>query len=69
MKIRIMGTAEECRDFVQMVKKSVPASYIRTISNFYPNYRQTYSNEGRVYIEIDRPQLERTGHELPKGKR
>lgn len=71
MKIRIMGTEEECRDFVKMVRQSVPDSYIRSISNFYKNDRRKnmYSNEGRVYIDIDRPQIENTGRELPRKSR
>lgn len=70
MKIRIMGTEEECADFVKMIKKTVPRSYIRTISNFYPNLRKcTFSNEGRVYIDIDRPVIPKTGRELPGGER
>lgn len=70
MKIRIMGTEEECADFVKMIKKTVPRSYIRTISNFYPNLRKcTFSNEGRVYIDIDRPVIPKTDRELPEGER
>ena len=69
MKIRIMGTEDECADFVKMIKKTVPRSYIRTISNFYPNLRKcTFSNEGRVYIDIDRPVIPKTGRELPGGE-
>ena len=68
MKIRIMGTQEECSSFVQMVKNTVPRSYIRNISCFYPNVRKcSYSNEGRVYIDIDKPVIPKTGHELPEG--
>lgn len=66
MRIRIMGTLEECTDFVKMIKKTVPHSYIRNISKFYPNIRKcTFSNEGRVYIDIDRPAIPNTGRELP----
>ena len=69
MKIRIMGTQEECAAFVQMVKKTVPRSYIRNISNFYPNVRKcSYSNEGRVYMDIDKPVISKTGRELPEGE-
>lgn len=68
MKIRVMGTEEECRAFVQMVKKTVPKSYIRNISNFYPNVRKcAYSNEGRVYMDIDKPVISKTGYELPEA--
>lgn len=53
MKIRIMGTREECAAFTKIVKETVPKDYIRTISEFYPNRRKcTYSNEGRVYMEF-----------------
>lgn len=59
---------EECRAFVQMVKKTVPRSYIRNISNFYPNVRKcAYSNEGRVYMDIDKPVIGKTGYELAAG--
>lgn len=55
MKIRITGTKEECADFVRMVLKTVPDGYIRNISDFYPNTRKcSYSNEGRVYIDLER---------------
>lgn len=70
MKIRIMGTEDECADFVKMIKKTVPLIYIRSISGFYPNIRKcTFSNEGRVYIDIDRPAIPKTGRELPEGER
>lgn len=52
MKMRIMGTREECAAMVQLIRETVPKEYIRSISNFYPNRRQTYSNEGRVYCEF-----------------
>lgn len=69
MKIRIMGTQEECAAFVKMIKQTVPRSYIRTISNFYPNVRKcSFSNEGRVYIDIDRPVIPNTGYELKEGR-
>lgn len=69
MKIRIMGTKDECSSFVKVVMQSVPKSYIRNISEFYPNVRKcSYSNEGRVYIDIDRPVIPNTGKELPGGR-
>lgn len=61
MKFRIMGTLEECNAFVQMIYETVPKQYIRTVSSFYPNNRKcSYSNEGRVYIEIDRAEFDPT---------
>ena len=55
MKIRITGTEQECADFVAMVIRTVPNAYIRSISDFYPNTRKcTYSNEGMVYIDIEK---------------
>ena len=55
MKMRIMGTEQECSQFVKMLLKSVPDGYIRNISKWYRNERKTaYSNEGRVYIEFER---------------
>lgn len=61
MKFRIMGTLEECSAFIEMIKKTVPKENIRNISDFYPNTRKcTYSNEGRVYIELDKPQFDQT---------
>lgn len=69
MKIRIMGTESECADFVKMVRKTVPFSYIRTISGFYPNVRKcTYSNEGRVYIEIVKPDTIEKERTLQEGR-
>lgn len=56
MKIRVTGTEKECSNFVTMLLKTVPNSYIRNISDFYPNTRKcTYSNEGRVYIDVETP--------------
>lgn len=52
MDIRIMGTEEECAAMVALIRQTVPKEYIRSISNFYPNRRQTYSNEGRVYCKF-----------------
>ena len=52
MKLRIMGTKEECVAMVQLIRQTVPTEYIRSISAFYPNRRQTFSNEGRVYCEF-----------------
>ena len=52
MKLRIMGTEEECAVMVDLICRTVPAKYIRSISDFYPNRRQTYGNEGRVYCEF-----------------
>jgi len=52
MKMRIMGTEEECAAMVNLIRSTVPKEYIKSISNFYPNRRQTFSNEGRVYCEF-----------------
>lgn len=52
MKIRIMGTKEECAAFTKLVKETVPKEFIRTISEFYPN-EFAYSNEGRVYMDFN----------------
>lgn len=55
MKIRIMGFRDECTAFADMVRETVDPRYIRNISDFYPN-RKGYSNEGRVYIDVDLPE-------------
>lgn len=53
MKIRIMGTPQECETFRQLILATVPKQYIRSISSFYPNRRQNeFSNEGRIYCEF-----------------
>lgn len=52
MKMRIMGTKEECAAMVALIIANVPKEHIRSISGFYPNHRQTYSNEGRVYCDF-----------------
>ena len=52
MKLRIMGTKEECMVMVNLIRSTVPDEYIKNISSFYPNRRQTFSNEGRVYCEF-----------------
>ncbi len=55
LSIRIMGTEDECSVFCAVVRKNIPKEYLRSISKFYPNRRQTYSNEGRIYIYVDLP--------------
>ena len=52
MKLRIMGTKEECAAMVEIIIRTVPKEYIKSISAWYPNRRQTYSNEGRVYCDF-----------------
>lgn len=53
MEIRIRGTREECDAFVRMVRKTVPAACIKTISGFYPDTRKcAFSTEGRVYLSF-----------------
>lgn len=53
MKIRIMGTPEECETFKKLIIATVPKQYIRSISGFYANRRNNeYSNEGRIYCEF-----------------
>lgn len=52
MKMRIMGTEEECAAMVALIRANVPKEHIRSISRFYPNLRQTYSNEGRIYCDF-----------------
>lgn len=53
MEIRIRGSREECAAFVEMVRRTVPEPYIKSISGFYPDTRKcTYSNEGRVYLSF-----------------
>lgn len=48
VKIRIMGTREECEAASQIIAYAVPC---RSISKFYPNRGKTI--EGRVYVELD----------------
>lgn len=55
MKLRLMGTEPECQQIVSVLLETVPREYIRSVSGWYRNNRQTYSNEGRVYIDIDLP--------------
>lgn len=53
MDVRIRGTPEECARFVEMVRRTVPAEYIKTISKYYPDTRKcSYSTEGRVYLSF-----------------
>lgn len=52
MKLRIMGTKAECEAMVRVIRQNVPNEYIKSISAFYPNRRETFSNEGRVYCEF-----------------
>ena len=52
MKLRIMGTQQECAAMVQLIRQSVPEKYIKSISKFYPNRRETFSREGRIYCEF-----------------
>lgn len=55
MKIRVMGTRDECSAFADLAKRTIDDSYLRSISAFYPNRRGACSNEGRIYIEVDLP--------------
>ena len=48
MKIRLMGTSEECAEFINFLKKILPDKII-SISNAYLNRN---SIEQRVYIEL-----------------
>ena len=48
VKIRIMGTPEECRAIVAAL---TGYSGLRSVSDFYPNRGK--SVEGRVYVEVD----------------
>ena len=50
--VRIMGTREECIEFVNEIKllAKIDGYTVKSISQFYPN-RGT-SIEGRVYIKI-----------------
>ena len=48
MKMRIMGTEEECAAMVNLIRSTVPKEYIKSISSFYPNKRQNFSNEGYI---------------------
>ena len=52
MKLRIMGTKEECAAMVEIIIRTVPKESIKSISAWYPNRRQTYSTEGRVYCDF-----------------
>lgn len=53
MKMRIMGTRDECDLMVEVFKRNIPRQYVRSISNFCPN--RGYTTEGRVYIDLDLP--------------
>ena len=60
MKLRVMGTEAECKKFVAICVKMIPSGYLRNISDFYPNNRKSmYSNEGRVYIDVEIPRDDR----------
>lgn len=48
MKIRLMGTSEECAEFINFLNKIIPDKII-SISNAYPNRN---SIEKRVYVEL-----------------
>ncbi len=48
MKIRLMGTSEECAEFINFLKKIIPDKII-SISNAYINRN---SIEQRVYVEF-----------------
>lgn len=61
MKIRIMGTEHECQEFVKVCRATIPTQNLRSISDFYPNRRGTYSKEGRVYIDVDVGENEQLG--------
>lgn len=61
MKIRIMGTEHECQEFAKMCRQMIPKKNLRSISNFYPNRRGAYSNEGRIYIDVDVAENEQLG--------
>lgn len=50
MKIRLTGTNDETKDFIEELKKNFE---IISISEFYPNTRKVKeSKEGRTYIEL-----------------
>lgn len=53
MKLRVMGRYEECAAFAAIIRDNVPARYLRSISDWYPN--RGITTEGRVYIEFDDP--------------
>lgn len=50
MKIRLTGTRAEIAETIEMISTFLKIS---SISRFYPNSRDRYSSEGRVYIEIE----------------
>lgn len=53
MQLRIMGTEEECKSMVRLIRENVPKEYIRSISGYYPNIRKNIlSNEGRIYVSF-----------------
>ena len=67
MKLRIMGTREECKAFTDMILATVPNDYIRSISKWYQNNRSSdFSNEGRVYCDFK--DLDSADLKLPEGK-
>lgn len=50
VKVRIEGTKEEIEKFIDdFMHYYSPVS----VSKFYPNKREPYSREGRVYISFD----------------
>ncbi len=53
MKIRVMGTREECNQAVSYYKALANDSNVKnvSISNLYPN--RGSSNQFRLYVEID----------------
>lgn len=53
MKLRIMGTRDECDLMVEIFERNIPREFVRSISGFYPN--RGYTTEGRVYIDLDLP--------------
>lgn len=56
MRVRLMGTRDECDAVAETVCNSVPEDCIRSVSAWYPN--RGVGKEGRVYIEMDVPDEE-----------
>ena len=53
MKLRIMGTEEECAVMVRLIRANIPEYYIKSISKWYRNERKVqFSTEGRIYCEF-----------------
>lgn len=50
VKVRVEGTKEEIEKFIDDFEHYYSPT---SISNFYPNKRERYSKEGRVYITLD----------------